>query len=32
MPDRESLLERFCRYVRIDTQSSATSESYPSTV
>ncbi len=31
MPDRESLLDRFCRYVRIDTQSSDTSTSYPST-
>ena len=31
MPDRESLLDRFCRYVRIDTQSSDTSPSYPST-
>ncbi len=31
MPDRESLLDRFCRYVRIDTQSSATSTTYPST-
>jgi len=31
MPDRESLLDRFCRYVRIDTQSSGTSPSYPST-
>jgi len=28
---RESLLDRFCRYVRVDTQSSATSTSYPST-
>jgi tripeptide aminopeptidase len=31
MSNRESLLDRFCRYVRIDTQSSATSTSYPST-
>ena len=31
MPVRESLLDRFCRYVRIDTQSSATSTTYPST-
>jgi tripeptide aminopeptidase len=31
MPDRESLLDRFCRYVRIDTQSSDKSPSYPST-
>ena len=31
MSDRESLLDRFCRYVRIDTQSSATSTTYPST-
>ncbi len=31
MPDRESLLDRFCRYVRIDTQSSDISPSYPST-
>lgn len=31
MPDRETLLDRFCRYVRIDTQSSATSTTYPST-
>lgn len=31
MPDRESLLDRFCRYVRIDTQSSETSTTYPST-
>ncbi|HSK09345.1 MAG TPA: hypothetical protein VK911_07195, partial [Vicinamibacterales bacterium] len=31
MPERESLLDRFCRYIRIDTQSSATSPSYPST-
>jgi tripeptide aminopeptidase len=29
--DRESLLDRFCRYARIDTQSSATSTTYPST-
>jgi tripeptide aminopeptidase len=31
MSDRESLLDRFCRYARIDTQSSDTSTSYPST-
>jgi tripeptide aminopeptidase len=31
MSDRESLLDRFCRYVQVDTQSSATSASYPST-
>jgi tripeptide aminopeptidase len=31
MSDREALLDRFCRYVRIDTQSSATSTTYPST-
>ncbi|HEY3380529.1 MAG TPA: peptidase T [Vicinamibacterales bacterium] len=31
MPARESLLDRFCRYVRVDTQSSDTSASYPST-
>lgn len=31
MADRESLLDRFCRYVRIDTQSSDTSTTYPST-
>ena len=31
MSQRESLLDRFCRYVRVDTQSSATSPSYPST-
>lgn len=31
MPDRESLLDRFCRYVRIDTQSSDTSTTSPST-
>ena len=31
MSDRESLLDRFCRYVRIDTQSSDTSTTYPST-
>ena len=31
MSERESLLDRFCRYVRIDTQSSATSTTYPST-
>ena len=31
MSDREPLLDRFCRYVRIDTQSSATSTTYPST-
>jgi len=28
---RETLLDRFCRYVRVDTQSSATSPTYPST-
>ncbi len=28
---RETLLDRFCRYVRIDTQSSGTSTTYPST-
>ncbi len=28
---RESLLDRFCRYVGVDTQSSATSTTYPST-
>ena len=28
---RETLLDRFCRYVRIDTQSSDTSTTYPST-
>lgn len=28
---RESLLDRFCRYVQVDTQSSATSTTYPST-
>jgi tripeptide aminopeptidase len=31
MSEREALLDRFCRYVRIDTQSSDTSPSYPST-
>lgn len=31
MPERESLLDRFVRYVQIDTQSSDTSTSYPST-
>jgi len=31
MSDRESLLERFCRYVRVDTQSSDASATYPST-
>jgi tripeptide aminopeptidase len=31
MADRESLLNRFLRYVKIDTQSSATSTTYPST-
>lgn len=31
MPTRETLLDRFCRYVRIDTQSSDASPSYPST-
>jgi tripeptide aminopeptidase len=31
MSDREILLDRFCRYVRIDTQSSETSTTYPST-
>jgi tripeptide aminopeptidase len=31
MSHRESLLDRFCRYVRIDTQSSDTSTTYPST-
>ena len=31
MPDRETLLDRFCRYVRVDTQSSETSATYPST-
>ena len=31
MSERESLLDRFCRYARIDTQSSATSTTYPST-
>ncbi len=31
MPDRESLLDRFCRYVQIDTQSSDKSSTYPST-
>ncbi len=31
MPDRETLLDRFCRYVKIDTQSSDKSSTYPST-
>lgn len=31
MPERESLLDRFVRYVQIDTQSSDSSTSYPST-
>jgi tripeptide aminopeptidase len=31
MPDRETLLDRFCRYVQIDTQSSDKSSAYPST-
>lgn len=31
MPTRESMLDRFCKYVKIDTQSSETSEAYPST-
>ncbi len=31
MPVRETLLDRFCRYVRIDTQSSDKSDTYPST-
>jgi tripeptide aminopeptidase len=31
MPERETLPDRFCRYVRIDTQSSDKSLSYPST-
>ena len=31
MPTRESLLDRFVRYARIDTQSSDSSTSYPST-
>ncbi len=31
MPERESLLDRFCRYVRIETQSAEKSSSYPST-
>ena len=31
MSDRETLLDRFCRYVRIDTQSSDASATYPST-
>jgi tripeptide aminopeptidase len=31
MPNREPLLDRFCRYARIDTQSSATSTTYPTT-
>ncbi len=31
MPERETLLDRFCRYVQVDTQSSEKSETYPST-
>ena len=31
MSTREPLLDRFCRYVRVDTQSSETSATYPST-
>ncbi len=31
MPVRETLLDRFCRYVRINTQSSEKSDTYPST-
>ena len=31
MPERESLLDRFIRYAKIDTQSSETSTTYPST-
>jgi tripeptide aminopeptidase len=31
MPSRETLLDRFCRYVRIDTQSNDGSATYPST-
>ena len=31
MPERDNLLDRFCRYVRIDTQSSDASSTYPST-
>jgi tripeptide aminopeptidase len=31
MSPRETLLDRFCRYVRVDTQSSDTSSTYPST-
>ncbi len=31
MPGRETLLDRFCRYVQIDTQSSDKSSTYPST-
>jgi tripeptide aminopeptidase len=31
MPERETLLDRFCRYVQIDTQSSDKSSTYPST-
>ena len=31
MPDREPLLDRFVRYVKIDTQSSESSQTYPST-
>ncbi len=30
-PKRENLLERFCRYVKVDTQSKDGSETYPST-
>jgi tripeptide aminopeptidase len=31
VPDREPLLDRFVRYVKIDTQSSDSSQTYPST-
>ncbi len=31
MPERETLLDRFCRYVQVDTQSSEASTTYPST-
>jgi tripeptide aminopeptidase len=31
MPEQETLLDRFCRYVQIDTQSSDKSSTYPST-
>lgn len=31
MPERETLLDRFCRYVQVNTQSSEKSETYPST-